>query len=184
MLLLPYWHRFLPLFQRISDNLCRIPFADPLHSMLIHNSTLIPLVHSMFQWASVWVLCGAFMHSDCLVSLLIPHRPFSIQACWKEAFKGFPRNPAAKGSVYWFQFGALPSSSLFSQWYLLHISHITTGIQKRSSAPYLLFTCAPTDKVLGLSEGPIPSYTFISWGELCCNLISGLDLSPIWARTH
>ena len=96
MLLLPYWHRFLPLFQRISDNLCRIHFAGPSHTMLIHNSTLITLVHSMFQWASVWVLCGALMHSGCPVSLSIPHRSFGVQAGWKGAFKGFPMNPAPK----------------------------------------------------------------------------------------
>ena len=164
MLLLPYWHRFLPLFQRISDNLCRIPFADPLHTMLIHNSTLIPLVHSMFQWASVWVLCGALMHSGCPVSLSIPHRPFGVQARWKEAFKGFPMNPVSKGSVHWFQFGALPSSSLFGQRYLLHISGVNTDIRERFSAPYSLFTRAPTDKVSGLSDRPIVFYTFISVG--------------------
>ena len=104
------------------------------------------------------------MHSDCLVSLLIPHRPFSIQACWKEAFKGFPRNPASKGSVHWFQFGALPSSSLFCQRYLLYISGINTDIRKRFSEPYLLLTRAPTYKVSGLSDGPIMFYTFISVG--------------------
>ena len=104
------------------------------------------------------------MHSGCPVSLSIPHRPFGVQDRWKEDFKGFPRNPVAKGSVHWFQFGALPSSSLFSQRYLLYISGINTDIRKRFSAPYLLLTRAPTYKVSELSDVPIVFYTFISVG--------------------
>ena len=104
------------------------------------------------------------MHSGCPVSLSIPHRPFGVQARWKEAFKGFPMNLAPKGSVHWFRFGALPSSPLFSEQYLLYISGINTDIRERFSSPYSLFTRAPTDKVSGLSDGPILLHTFISVG--------------------
>ena len=78
MLLLPYWHRILLHFQRISDNPCRIPFAYPFPTYSVHTQTLVSSAHSMLQWASVWVLCGALMHSGCPVSLSIPHRPFGV----------------------------------------------------------------------------------------------------------